>query len=65
MIWFCWERQPTGNWAPVCYHGEKPRKLSEDRLTLHEVPTEYIDVDGTPRLSALQKVFPLPEAGSQ
>lgn len=62
MIWFAWERQPTGNWAPVCYHGDKPRKDADNRLTLHEVPADCIDADGSPNFGALTKRFPLPEA---
>lgn len=58
MIWFAWERAMTGQWQPVCYHGEKPGK-SKEVVGLVEVPADCLDVDGSPNFGILQKRFPL------
>lgn len=62
-IYFTWERQMTGNWTPVCYHGEKPKALSPSdayrRGTVHKVEDDMIDVDGTPNFAALIRKHPL------
>jgi len=59
QIWFAWERAMTGQWQPVCYHGEKPRD-GKTRVGLVEVPADCIDADGSPNFGALQRRFPLP-----
>lgn len=58
-IWFCYERAMTGNWQPVCYHGEKPGK-GKTVVELVEVPADCVDDDGSPNFGALQRRFPLP-----
>ena len=58
MIWFCYERAMTGNWQPVCYHGEKPGK-DREVVGLVEVPVGLIEVDGSPNIGRLKKLFPL------
>ncbi|MCA0341135.1 MAG: hypothetical protein LCH99_15590 [Proteobacteria bacterium] len=57
-IWFGYERTMTGNWQPVCYHGDKPGK-GKELVGLVEVPADCIDTDGSPNFGALQKRFPL------
>lgn len=59
MIYFCYERTMTGNWQPVCYHGEKPGK-GKDVVGLVEVPVGLIEIDGSPNIGRLKKLFPLP-----
>lgn len=58
-IFFCYERAMTGNWQPVCYHGEKPGK-GKGLVGFVEVPADCVDADGSPNFGALQKRFPLP-----
>ena len=58
MIYFCYERTMTGNWQPVCYHGEKPGK-GKDVVGLVEVPVGLIEIDGSPNIGRLKKLFPL------
>lgn len=57
-IYFAWERTMTGQWQPVCYHGEKPGK-GKGLVGLVEVPADCVDADGSPNFGALQKRFPL------
>lgn len=67
-IWFCWERGMTGQWAPVCYHGEKPKpeKSSADdapaRSVLHSVPGDCVDQEGNALFGRLCDRFPAPQA---
>lgn len=64
-IFFCYERAMTGNWQPVCYHGERPKdvKVSDGdapfRLKLTEVPPDCMDMENEPNLGRLVKRFPL------
>lgn len=66
MIFFCYERTVHGTWAPVCYHGEKPKpeKVSEGdtagRTALHVVPADCMDGD-SPNFGKLTKRWAAPE----
>jgi hypothetical protein len=63
--WFCYERS-VGRWAPVVYHGQKPRpeKVAEgdepSRTTLIPVPADCLDTSGDPMFGRLQERFPPP-----
>lgn len=65
-LFFCYERSPTGGWAPVCYHGEKParEKVSDGdrpgRSEVWEVPADCRDGD-EPSFARLTATFAAPE----
>lgn len=59
-IWFAYERTMTGQWQPVCFHGEKPGK-GKTVVGLTEVPADCMDMPGEPNLGRLVKRFPLEE----
>ena len=60
-----YERSGTG-WGFVVYHDSKPSKsvggADPERHGPFEVPQDMIDADGTPRMAAIQRVFPNPFA---
>lgn len=64
-LYFCWERSPTGRWAPVCYHSEMParEKVSDgdraSRSTVWTVPDDCRDGE-EPLFSRLAATFPAP-----
>lgn len=65
-VFFCYERAMTGNWHPVCYHSEPPKKekVSDgdmpSRSTVHEVPPDCIVGLDEPLFGILMKRFPAP-----
>lgn len=67
-FYFCYEKQPSGGWAPVVYHGEAPKteKVSGDdktrRSTVWPVPPDCLgSTDGQPLWGRLQAKFPAPK----
>lgn len=70
MMFFCYELTIHGSWAPVCYHGEKPKpeKTSEGdparRTALRIVPDHCVDGDGSPNFGLLTKLWPAPEVAN-
>ena len=60
-----YERTGTG-WCFVVYHDDKPSKsvsgADPERYGPFEVPQDMIDIDGTPRMSVIQRAFPNPFA---
>lgn len=62
-FYFCWERNFRGDWSPVVYHGEMPRRncrdMEPDRTVPVEISPEFIDED-TPNFGRLVKAYPAP-----
>lgn len=67
-MWFCWERQMTGNWQPVCYHDEQPKKEkvsdgdTPSRSPLYEVPADCLSDFDEPFFGRLKEKFPAPRS---
>lgn len=70
QYWFCYERSTVGKWAPVLYHGEKPKENpaggKEDKPK-RTIPVEVSDLlsifdpDHEIPFGALTEKFPPPE----
>ncbi len=67
-IYFCWERTMSGQWGPVCYHGEKPpkEKVADGdrprRSNVWDVPEHCLRAtDREPMFGRLAILYPAPE----
>lgn len=56
ISFFTYERDFARRWTPVVYHDDKPKSATP----VHSVPSDCLDMDGSPRFAELQRRFPEP-----